>query len=151
MSLVTGGIAQGQNLPPVSGGSEWGAIQRPSPDSKLYLLETLNGNVRFYANASTLTKDDQGVITFSMVSYSPEQRQNGGYSLSGPNTLNCRNGSYQASYGRKEVDRNGDVTSDNGVSLGADMTLRYDGKPLYGRMKNLCVQYSGLPRDEIRW
>ena len=153
--VITGGgshAAFAQENPVTgSGGVEWGPLQPPSPTSKLYLIQSLNGNVQFYVDTTTIHRDGQGNLTFNVLSYSPEQRQNGGYTLRGPNTLDCKTGIYQPSYGRQDVDSRGEVASDNGVSLGTTITLRNDGFPFYGAMKTLCVRYGGLSRNQIQW
>ena len=127
----------------------WDVPKPPFKSSRLMPLESLSGGTEFYVDTQSIQPDGHGGLTFNVMTYAMEQQAHGGYILNKGNTIDCRKGLYRPSYARQEVNAAGDTLSDNGTALGADVTLRNDGKGLYQSIKDVCKKYSGLQDNDL--
>lgn len=114
-------------------------------------FHTLSGGFEFFIDTNTMQNNNDGTLIFNVVGYSPDDKENGGYSRSGQNRIDCRKGIYNPSFGYETHDADGDVAYQRPAGYSPTMTLRYDGGALYNRLRQLCYDHSGLEEDDFQW
>lgn len=125
-----------------------GSALGESGGGKLIQIQTLAGGNTFFVDANSI-QNNSGTLQFGVLGFqSTDPDPSQGYSKSSA-SIDCRQGTYQASYASETVGDDGSTSSNGLHGSAAPMTLRNDGKDLYKNMKDLCKKYSGLDEDDM--